>query len=82
MTAAEPIQLNVLADDRRAIEPMPNPADAAEELPVIDARDLGVRYSLRFTRKTTIRHSFANLLRRGERPSRVLGAPRRHASGS
>lgn len=30
----------------------------------VDARDLGVRYSLRFTRKTTIRESFRNALRR------------------
>ena len=30
----------------------------------IDVRDLGVRYSLRFTRKTTLRQGFANMLRR------------------
>ena len=30
----------------------------------IDARDLGVRYSLKFTRKTTFRHSFGGLFRR------------------
>ena len=32
----------------------------------IDVRDLGVRYNLRFTRKTTFRQSFSGLLRRGE----------------
>jgi homopolymeric O-antigen transport system ATP-binding protein len=36
---------------------------------VIDVRDLGVRYSLRLTRKTTLRQSFANLLRPREGPS-------------
>lgn len=35
----------------------------------IDVHELGVRYSLRFTRKTTIRQSFANLLHRGGGPS-------------
>ncbi|MBP1704309.1 MAG: Teichoic acid export ATP-binding protein TagH [Chloroflexi bacterium] len=32
----------------------------------IDVRGLGVRYSLRFTRKTTLHRSFIRLLRRGE----------------
>ncbi len=36
---------------------------------VIEVRDLGVRYSLRLTRKNTVRQSFANLLRRREGPS-------------
>jgi ABC-2 type transport system ATP-binding protein len=36
---------------------------------VIDVRDLGVRYSLRLTRKNTVRQSFANLLRPREGPS-------------
>lgn len=31
----------------------------------INVRDLGVEYSLRFTKKTTVRQSFANLLRPG-----------------
>jgi ABC-2 type transport system ATP-binding protein len=35
----------------------------------IEVRDLGVRYSLRFTRKTTVRESFTNLFRRAEGPS-------------
>jgi ABC-2 type transport system ATP-binding protein len=33
----------------------------------IDAQGIGVRYSLRFTRKTTFRQSFSGLLRREER---------------
>jgi ABC-type polysaccharide/polyol phosphate transport system ATPase subunit len=36
---------------------------------VIDVRDLGVRYSLRLTKKNTVRQSFANLLRQREGPS-------------
>ena len=36
---------------------------------VIDVRELGVRYSLRLTRKNTVRQSFANLLRPREGPS-------------
>jgi ABC-2 type transport system ATP-binding protein len=34
------------------------------ELPAISVRDIGVRYSLRFTRKTTFRESFTKLLSR------------------
>jgi len=36
---------------------------------VIDVRELGVRYSLRLTKKNTVRQSFANLLRAREGPS-------------
>ena len=36
--------------------------------PVIAARELGVRYSLRLTRKNTVRQTFTNLLRRGDGP--------------
>ncbi len=36
---------------------------------VIEVHDLGVRYSLRLTRKNTVRQSFANLLRRRDGPS-------------
>ena len=43
------------------------PAESA--LPAIDAVDLGVRYNLRFTKKTTVRQSFAQLLRRREGPT-------------
>ena len=35
----------------------------------IEVRDLGVRYSLRFTKKTTFRESFTNLFKRAEGPS-------------
>jgi ABC-2 type transport system ATP-binding protein len=35
----------------------------------IEVRELGIRYNLRFTRKTTIRQSFVNLLRRDDGPS-------------
>ncbi len=45
---------------------VPAPASAAA---VIDVRNLGVRYSLRFTRKTTLRESFTQLLRRDDRPT-------------
>ncbi|TAK02966.1 MAG: ABC transporter ATP-binding protein [Chloroflexota bacterium] len=34
----------------------------------IDAHGIGVRYNLRFTKKTTVRQSFAHLLRRREGP--------------
>ena len=36
---------------------------------VIDVRNLGVKYSLRFTKKTTLRQSLANLVRRDDRPT-------------
>jgi homopolymeric O-antigen transport system ATP-binding protein len=48
--------------------PPPQPRPAAAPV-VIDVRDLGVRYSLRFTKKTTLRQSFVNLLRRDDRPT-------------
>ena len=35
----------------------------------IDVRDLGVQYSLRFTKKTTVHRTFINLLRRPDGPS-------------
>jgi ABC-type polysaccharide/polyol phosphate transport system ATPase subunit len=35
----------------------------------IDVDDLGIQYSLRFTRKTTVRESFRNLARRGDGPT-------------
>jgi ABC-type polysaccharide/polyol phosphate transport system ATPase subunit len=35
----------------------------------IDARGIGVRYNLRFTRKTTVRNTFINLFRRGDGPT-------------
>lgn len=42
---------------------------ARPDLPAIDARALGVRYNLRFTKKTTVRQSFSQLLRRREGPT-------------
>jgi len=36
---------------------------------VIDVRNLGVKYSLRFTKKTTLRQSLANIVRRDDRPT-------------
>ena len=36
---------------------------------VIDVRDLGVRYSLRFTKKTTLRQSLAAMFRRDNKPT-------------
>ena len=35
----------------------------------IDVHDLGVQYSLKFTRKTTVHRTFVNLLRRADGPS-------------
>ncbi len=35
----------------------------------IDVHDLGVQYSLKFTRKTTVHRTFVNLLRRSDGPS-------------
>jgi ABC-type polysaccharide/polyol phosphate transport system ATPase subunit len=45
---------------------MPEPTEPPY---AIDVADLGVRYSLRLTRKTTIRGSFRNLARRSDGPS-------------
>ena len=46
----------------------PSPVSDAERF-AIEVRDLGVRYSLRFTKKTTLRESFTNMFRRDEGPS-------------
>ncbi len=43
--------------------------DAAHEPPVILAHDLGVKYSLRFTKKTTIHRTFTNMFRRQDGPT-------------
>jgi ABC-type polysaccharide/polyol phosphate transport system ATPase subunit len=45
----------------------PSDTTAAERY-AIEVRDLGVRYNLRFTRKTTVRETFTNLLRRDDGP--------------
>ena len=50
---------------RRRAAPPP-PATASGDTTAIDVQDLGVKYSLRFTRKTTLRQSFANLSRHRE----------------
>jgi len=42
--------------------------ETAGERYSIEVRDLGVRYNLRFTRKTTVRETFTNLLRRDDGP--------------
>jgi ABC-2 type transport system ATP-binding protein len=44
-------------------------ASVAAGREVIGVRGLGVKYSLRFTRKTTLRQSVANMLRRDDRPT-------------
>ena len=48
-----------------ALEAAPPPMLARSDAPVIVAEDLGVRYDLRFTRKTTLRGSLGQLLGRG-----------------
>ncbi|HET8785525.1 MAG TPA: ABC transporter ATP-binding protein, partial [Candidatus Limnocylindrales bacterium] len=51
--------------DVAAPEAWTGPAPLRSDAPVaIDVRDLGVQYSLRFTRKTTLHRSFINLFRR------------------
>ena len=57
------------ADASAAVDAARPDALADAQPVVIDVRDLGVRYSLRFTKKTTLRQSFANLLRRDDRPT-------------
>ena len=48
--------------------PPPAP-DRAEELPsVITVRDLGIRYSLRLTKKNTLRSTFINMFRKKDGP--------------
>jgi ABC-type polysaccharide/polyol phosphate transport system ATPase subunit len=42
----------------------------------IEVAGLGIRYSLRFTKKTTLRQSFTNLARRGERREKEFWALR------
>ena len=54
------------ADSRPAATPGADPRDGQL---VIDVRNLGVRYSLRFTRKTTLRQSLAQMVRREDRPT-------------
>ena len=53
------------ADPMRPLQP--SARDLADF--AIDVVDLGVRYSLKFTRKTTVRQSFTQLLRRNDGPT-------------
>ncbi len=53
------------------------PADPdLDDTTAIDVRGLGIRYNLRFTKKTTLRQSFAHLARRGEPREREFWALR------
>ncbi len=45
---------------------IPSTGTGPDETTAIEVRDLGVRYNLRLTRKTTLRKTFTNLARRGE----------------
>ena len=49
---------------------------AYDEATAIEVEGLGVRYSLRFTRKTTLKETFRNLARRGESQDREFWALR------
>lgn len=55
-----------MTDGSDAVRTGPSPAMTRPDDPnvAIDVRQLGVRYSLRFTRRTTLRKSFTNLLTR------------------
>lgn len=47
-----------------------NPANTLNgNTPAIEVTDLGVRYSLRLTKKTTVHRSFVNLMRRSDGPN-------------
>jgi ABC-2 type transport system ATP-binding protein len=68
---AEPLDRTVseIEDAVTAGDPPPASPGPSGAPVVIDVRDVGVRYSLRFTKKTTLRQSFVNLLRRDDRPT-------------
>jgi ABC-2 type transport system ATP-binding protein len=51
------------------VAPEPDSGLARSGPIVIDVHDLGVKYSLRFTRKTTLRQSLAQMFRREDRPT-------------
>jgi ABC-type polysaccharide/polyol phosphate transport system ATPase subunit len=42
------------------------PLSQSDPPPAIEAHDVGVRYNLRLTRRNTLRHSFRNMLSRGD----------------
>jgi len=48
--------------------PPPAPDPAADLPSVIEVRDLGIRYSLRLTKKNTLRSTFINMFRKKEGP--------------
>ena len=50
-------------------DPMTVRAAADANLPAIEARNLGVRYNLRLTRKTTVRQTFSQALKRRDGPT-------------
>ena len=56
----------------RSAPASPGPDDTT----AIDVRGLGIKYNLRFTKKTTLRQSFAHLTRRGEPREREFWALR------
>jgi ABC-type polysaccharide/polyol phosphate transport system ATPase subunit len=47
------------------MEPMAAGAFGAPALPAVEIRDLGIRYDLRLTKRTTLKGSLAGMLRRG-----------------
>ena len=55
--------------DDRLSPAVPAPMSRRDAPVAIDVRDLGVQYSLRFTKKTTLQRSFVNLFRRDNRPT-------------
>jgi ABC-2 type transport system ATP-binding protein len=67
VTASSPVE-KVGFDGLPTATPPAAPRVSADEPSVIEVRDLGIRYSLRLTKKNTLRHSFINLLRKKDGP--------------
>jgi ABC-type polysaccharide/polyol phosphate transport system ATPase subunit len=64
-------------DDDADPEPNQRRPEARGDAPIaIDVRNLGVQYSLRFTRKTTLHRTFTNLLRRDPNKTKTFWALR------
>jgi ABC-type polysaccharide/polyol phosphate transport system ATPase subunit len=61
---------------RRRASTRPGPDPTSGSATAIDVQGLGVKYNLRFTRKTKLRQSFANLARRREPREREFWALR------